>query len=147
MAAPAEKKPPGQNPRSRSRTPGTRSSAGRSESDPASVPERGPIGEIRLEAGRAFSAAARLRVRGLNVLGQAALPEKEKVSITLDKPLVDEIRSQFGGRALSASINELLYAALAQERLGELVDEMEDEAGAASPEAYERVLAQWFAEG
>lgn len=44
------------------------------------------------------------------------------------------------------SINELLYAALAQQRLGELVDEMEQEAGAPSPEVYERVLAQWFAE-
>jgi hypothetical protein len=43
----------------------------------------------------------------------AIAPEKEKVSITLDKPLVDE---------------------------------MEEEAGPASPEAYERVLAQWFAE-
>jgi hypothetical protein len=69
-----------------------------------------------------------------------ASPEKEKVSITLDKPLVDEIRAKFGGRALSASINELLYAAMAQEHLAELVDEMEQEAGPASPEAYERVL-------
>ena len=49
-----------------------------------------------------------LRVRGLNVRAHAVAPEKEKVSLTLDKPLVDEIRSQFGGRALSTSINELL---------------------------------------
>jgi hypothetical protein len=48
------------------------------------------IGEIRVKAGPAFSAASRLRVRGLNVLAQAAVPEKEKVSITLDKLLVDE---------------------------------------------------------
>ena len=41
----------------------------------------------------------------------------------------------------------LLYAALAQEHLAGLVDEMEQEAGPASPEAYERVLAQWFDEG
>jgi hypothetical protein len=81
------------------------------------------------------------------VLAQAAAPEKEKVSITLDKSLVNEIRAQFGGRALSTSINELLYAALAQERLGQLVDEMEQEAGPPSAEAYERVLAQWFDEG
>jgi hypothetical protein len=81
------------------------------------------------------------------VLAQAPAPEKEKVSITLDKPLVDEIRAQFGGRALSTSINDLLYAALAQERLGQLVDELEQEAGPSSPEAYERVLAQWFGEG
>jgi hypothetical protein len=90
--------------------------------------------------------ATQLRVRGLNVLGAAAVQEKEKVSLTLDRSLVDEIRAQFRGRALSASINELLHAALAQERVGELVEEMEDEAGAPSPEAYERVLAQWFAE-
>ena len=87
-----------------------------------------------------------LRTGGLDAFYLAAAPEKEKVSITLDKPLVDEIRAQLGGRALSASINELLHAALAQERLGELVEEMEAEAGPASPEAYERVLAQWFGE-
>jgi hypothetical protein len=62
----------------------------------------------------------------------------------LDKTLVDEIRTHFGGRALSASINELLHVALAQERLAELVGQMEQEAGPASPEAYDRVLDQWF---
>lgn len=104
-------------------------------------------GEIRIEAGPAFSSATRLRVRGLNVLMQAGpAQEKQKVSVTLDKTLVDDIRAQFGGRALSTSINTLLYAALAQERLAELVDEMEREAAPPSPEAYERVLAEWFAE-
>jgi hypothetical protein len=93
----------------------------------------------------ALSLAAKLRVLGLNV-DQASVPEKEKVSITLDKALVEEIRDRFGGRALSASINELLHAALVQQRLGQLVAEMEQESGAASPEAHERVLAQWFAE-
>jgi hypothetical protein len=78
------------------------------------------------------------------VLVQAATPEKEKISITLDKSLVGEIRAHCGGRALSASINELLHVALAQERLAELVAQMEREAGPASPEAYDRVLAQWF---
>lgn len=144
MAVPGKKKSPGREPHSR--TPGSRSSASRSGDDSASPAERGFIGQVRLEAGPAFSAATRLRIQGLNVLPLATAPEKEKVSITLDKPLVDEIRALPGGRALSASINELLYAALAQERLGELVDEMEEEAGPASPEAYERVLAQWFAE-
>lgn len=145
MAAPVEKKPPGRHPRSRRKTPSTRAPVGGSEDTAASLPEPGLTGEVRVEAGPAFSAAKMLQLRGLNVLAQAAVPEKEKVSITLDKSLVDEIRGQFGGRALSASINELLYAALAQERLGELVDRMEEEAGAASPEAYDRVLAQWFA--
>ena len=144
MAASAEGKAAEQDTQS-SRRP--RSSAGHPGSGSAAVAGHGLIGEIRIEAGPAFSAATRLRIRGLNALAQAVTPEKEKVSITLDKPLVDEIRAQFGGRALSASINELLYAALAQEHLAELVDEMEQEAGPASPEAYERVLAQWFDEG
>jgi hypothetical protein len=145
MAASAEGKAARQSSSSSSRRP--RSSASHPESDSAVVAEQRLIGEIRIEAGPAFSAATRLRIRGLNVLAHTATPEKEKVSITLDKPLVDEIRTQFGGRALSASINELLYAALAQEHLAELVDEMEQEAGPVSPEAYERVLARWFDEG
>jgi hypothetical protein len=151
MPSPAEKKPQAQG-QSGGGSGGPREPArSRSEVDPSDFPEHGTIGEIRSEAGPAFSAATRLRVRGLNVrelnvLSHAAVREKEKVSLTLDKPLLDEIRAQVGGRALSAVINELLYAALAQERLGQLVDEMEQEAGAPSPEAYERVLAQWFAE-
>jgi uncharacterized protein (DUF4415 family) len=94
--------------------------------------------KVRNRAGVPRSPSVRAKV------DQASL--KEKVSLTLDKPLVDEIRAQFGGRALSTSINELLYAALAQERLSQLVDEMEQEAGPPSPEAYERVFAQWFVE-
>jgi uncharacterized protein (DUF4415 family) len=90
------------------------------------------------------STAQSARGRGRNVLARAAVPEKEKISITLDKTLVDEIRAHFGGRALSASINELLHMALAQERLAELVGQLEQEAGAPSPEAYDRVLSQWF---
>lgn len=141
MVAPAEKRTPGQKPRRRGRVPGGRTSA-----DPASTPERGLAGETGRQAGSIFGPPAGLRARGLKVLTAAAAPEKEKVSITLDKPLVDEIREHFGGRALSTSINELLYAALAQERLAELVDEMEQEAGPPSADAFERVLAQWFAE-
>src|SRR5690242_20587276 len=146
MAASAKKKPPGQETRSRGRTPSSRSASRHSGKDTVTTPEAALIGQIQREAGPAFSAAARLRIRGLSVLPLGVAPEKEKVSITLDKPLVDEIRAHYGGRALSTSINELLYVALAQERVGELVDEMEAEAGPASPEAYERVLAQWFAE-
>ena len=143
MAASAQDRAAGQ----RTRSPRqSRSSASPPGSGSADVAEHGPVGKIRMEHGPALNAVAGLRVKGFLALAQADTPEKEKVSITLDKPLVDEIRARFGGRALSASINELLYAALAQERLAELVDEMEQEAGPASPEAYERVLAQWFDE-
>lgn len=77
----------------------------------------------------------------------APAPEKEKLSLTLDRALVDEIRKRFDQRALSASINDLLHAALIQDRLGQLVEDLEQEAGPASVEAHQRVLAQWFAEG
>jgi len=43
-------------------------------------------------------------------------------------------------RPLSASTNDLLRGALVQHRLGLLVDQMEAEAGSASPEAYAVVL-------
>jgi uncharacterized protein (DUF4415 family) len=139
MPPPAKKNPPIRS--------GPDAGGSRSEVDQSDPSQHGLVGEIRIEAGPAFSAATRLRVRGLNVLHQAATPEKEKVSLTLDKSLLDELRAELGGRALSTSINELLYGALAQEHLRQLVDEMEQEAGAPSPEAYERVLAQWFGEG
>jgi hypothetical protein len=100
------------------------------------------IGEIRIAAGPAFSAATRLKIAGMNTVF-----EKEKHSITLDKPIVEQIRELFGERPLSASINDLLQGALVQHRLGLLVEHMEDEAGPASAEAYERVFSQWFEEG
>lgn len=87
--------------------------------------------------------ATRRRVRRPDQFGQGS-HEKEKVSITLDRSLVAEIRAQAGGRALSASVNELLQAALAAQRLAQLVEEMEQEAGPPSAEAFDRVLAQWF---
>jgi uncharacterized protein (DUF4415 family) len=146
MAAPGEKKRRRQS-ESRGRVASARPAAADSMADSASIAEEALSSEIRLPGRPPFSSATRLRIQGLTVFAGGTVPEKQKVSITLDKPLVDEIRAQFGGRALSTSINELLYAALAQERLGELVDEMEQHAGPASPEAYERVLAQWFAEG
>ena len=139
MARAAENEPP----RRSSRKPRARGPASSSDAGPASSAERELISQIQRAADPAFSTARGLR--GPDVMDQATFPEKEKVSITLDKPLVDEIRAHFGGRALSTSINELLHAAMARERLGALVAEMEQEAGPASPEAYERVLAQWFA--
>jgi hypothetical protein len=96
--------------------------------------------------GKSSPDIVRPQLRGLNVLASSAGHEKEKVSITLDKPLVDEIRAHFAGQPLSASINQLLYSAVAQAKLGVLVDELEQESGPASPQAYERVLAQWFDE-
>jgi hypothetical protein len=70
--------------------------------------------------------------------------EKEKLSITVDKTVVDEIRASFGEKRLSTSINHLLHEALAQERLRSLIEEMEAEMAPPSPESYERVFAQWY---
>jgi hypothetical protein len=106
------------------------------------MPESGIIGEMRIAAGSAFGAATRLKIAGINTVH-----EKQKLSITLDKPIVEEIRELFGEQAaLSTSINDLLRGALAQHRLNALVDFMEEEAGPASADAYGRVFAQWFEE-
>jgi hypothetical protein len=105
------------------------------------MPDSG-IGEIRIAAGSAFGAATRLKIAGISTAH-----EKQKLSITLDKPIVEEIREIFGEQAaMSTSINDLLQGALAQHRLNALVDSMEEEAGPASADAYERVFAQWFEE-
>jgi hypothetical protein len=70
----------------------------------------------------------------------------ERVSLTLDRALLADIRARRGSRTLSATVNDLLRGALAQERLGQLVDDLDREAGPASPQAYDRVFAQWFDE-
>ncbi len=107
---------------------------------PEDLPEFGRIGDIRIEASRAFSAQARLSVAGINVRAKRAL--RSKVSLTLDEPLLEELRSR--NAPLSATVNELLYRALEQDRLRTLVEELQAEAGPATPEAYERVVGQWL---
>ena len=113
-----------------------RANAGR-----AQIPAERVIGDIRIKAGSAFSATTRLRVAGMKTAH-----EKEKLSITLDKSIVEEIRALSKGRPMSTSINALLHDALAQYHLGELVAEMEEEAGPVTAKAYDRVFSQWFEE-
>jgi hypothetical protein len=45
--------------------------------------------------------------------------------------------------AQSVVVNDLIHSALRRVRLGILVNQMEEEAGRASPEAYARVSAPW----
>lgn len=106
----------------------------------------GKMGKKSADGIRRSPRGARGRTRVTSPPGLSPVHEKEKHSITLDKPIVEEIRELFGGQALSSSINRLLQSALVQHRLGLLVDEMEAEAGPASPDVYERVVAQWFEE-
>ena len=77
-------------------------------------------------------------------LETASAPEKEKLSITLDTSIVEDIRKLFGAKALSTSINELLHEALRQHRLGLLVAWLEEEAGPPTDDDYKQVFAQWF---
>lgn len=90
----------------------------------------------------ASASKAAKKVRRLAVLGPKA-GEKEKISLTLDRAVVVEIKERSGGRPLSSSVNDLLHSALVQARLNELVDEMVQEAGEPSQAAYDRVFAQW----
>ncbi len=105
------------------------------------APVRGVVGEIRIEAGSAFSPRSRLAVRALNVPLERE-NEKEKVSLTLDHGLVGELRALDG--SLSATVNDLLHTAIAQQRLETLLDELEAEAGPAPSDALDRVLEQWL---
>lgn len=97
------------------------------------------IADMGIEAGPAFSARSRMRIRGLNVRRE---PEKDKVSLTIDRTLLEELRSR--KTPLSSTVNELLHRAMEQERLAALVAALEREAGPLSSDAYSRVLDQWF---
>jgi len=101
----------------------------------------GTIGQIRIEAGPAFSAGPRLRVRGLNVEA-----EKEKVSLTLDRQLVEALRSSAGPKRLSATVNELLMQAVERVQLRALVEALEAEKGPAPAATYQELLDEWFGE-
>ena len=105
------------------------------------IPTEGAAGDIWIGAGPAYRAATRLQVSGMNTAH-----EKEKLSITLDRPIVEEIRELSGGAPLSTSINALLRDALSQYHLGELVAQMQAEVGPVTAETYEHVFSQWLEE-
>jgi hypothetical protein len=99
------------------------------------------IGPIWVEPGPDFSSRTRLALHGIDA---AASTDKEKVSLTLDRLLLQELRTIAGPAPLSTVVNELLHQALEHDRLRTLAEELVAEAGEPSPEAYERVLGQWF---
>jgi hypothetical protein len=105
------------------------------------IPAKGVGGHIRSGAGPAYMAATRLQVSGTTTAH-----EKAKLSITLDRPIVEEIRELSGGTPLSTTINALLRDALSRYHLGELVAQMQEEAGPVTAEAYEHVFSQWLEE-
>ncbi len=76
---------------------------------------------------------------------EASHPVKRKVSLTLDAAVVEELGA-FSDAPLSTKVNELLRVALAQGRLGELVEQLRDQYGPASQAARRRVVAQWLDE-
>ena len=86
-----------------------------------------------------------MKIASLNANKSKQLVDKEKVSLTLDRPLVREIRTAFGDATFSSTVNELLQIAMDQVRLRQLLEEMERDEGPASPAAYDRVIAQWLA--
>lgn len=113
----------------------------RAKGSGSNIPTEGAAGDIRIGIGPAYRAATRLHASGMTTAH-----EKEKLSITLDRPIVEEIRELSGGAPLSTSINALLRDALAQYHLGELVAQMQEEAGPVTAETYEHVFSQWLEE-
>lgn len=102
--------------------------------------EKGTIGPIRIEAGPAFFTKSRMMIRG------SVEQEKGKVSLTLDRALIEALRSSAGPKRLSATVNELLLQAVERAQLRALVEELETEAGPASADAYQKLLGEWFAD-
>ena len=66
-----------------------------------------------------------------------------KVSLSLDRELVDEARALAGARGLSALVNEALRVQLQHERVRRLLDEMDDEHGAVPDRLMEEVRREW----
>ena len=66
-----------------------------------------------------------------------------KVSLSIEEDVLAEARSRAGRRELSAYVNEALARQLQHDRLGELLDEMENESGPIPSELLEEARALW----
>jgi Arc/MetJ family transcription regulator len=67
----------------------------------------------------------------------------EKVSLTLDEELVSEARGTVGARGLSGYVNLALRRQLQRDRLGRLLDEMEQARGPIDSRVTEAVGRAW----
>ncbi len=67
----------------------------------------------------------------------------EKVSLSLDREVVDEARRIAGPRGLSALVNDALRLRLQQERLRSLLADMDAEYGPVPPEDMEDARRTW----
>ena len=67
----------------------------------------------------------------------------EKVSLSLDREIVDKARRIAGPRGLSALVNDALRLRLQQERLRALLAEMDAEYGPVRPEDMEDARKAW----
>ena len=70
--------------------------------------------------------------------------EKEKVSLTLDRSLVEALRASVRPNQLSATVNQMLQRGLQHARLQQLLEELQGERGQASERSYQRLLDDWF---
>jgi hypothetical protein len=66
-----------------------------------------------------------------------------KVSLSLDKELVEQARALAGARGLSGLVNEALRVQLQHERIRRLLDEMDDEYGPVPEHVIEEVRQEW----
>ena len=66
-----------------------------------------------------------------------------KVSLSLDRELVEQARTLAGSRGLSALVNEALRVQLQHERVRRLLNEMDDEYGPVPEHVMEEVRQEW----
>jgi hypothetical protein len=67
----------------------------------------------------------------------------EKVSLSLDEEAVAEAREAVGARGLSGYVNRALRHQLQRDRIGALLDELEQEYGPIEPSVMEEVRREW----
>lgn len=66
-----------------------------------------------------------------------------KVSLSIEEHVLTEARARAGRRELSAYVNDALVRQLQHDRLGELLEQMEDESGPIPPDLLEEARALW----
>ena len=66
-----------------------------------------------------------------------------KVSLSLDEGALAEARSRVGSRGLSAYVSNALVRQLQHDRIGELLAQMDEEAGAVSEEMLAEAREAW----
>lgn len=99
-----------------------------------------PVCLVRPASASSLSGSHRIRTLS-TIVGVAV----SKVSLSLDEQVLSEARARAGRRELSAYVNEAVRRQLQRDRLGELLAEMDSEAGPVPEELLTEARQIWLA--